>query len=155
MSKLTFEDFRLGYIGSFGPRRVSRNEIVAFAAEYDPQPMHLDEQAAGKSMLNGLAASGWHLCAIMRRMVFDELVARTASRWALGVNELRWISPLRPEDDVTVEVEVIDKWLSRTDDSTGIVLFRCTARRAGGDVLCELTTPVVIARNPIEALRVS
>jgi acyl dehydratase len=67
---LTFEDFPPGHFGTFGPRRVTREEILAFAAEFDPQPMHLDEAAASRSMLKGLSASGWHLCSLMMRMSF-------------------------------------------------------------------------------------
>src|SRR6187397_3069968 len=65
---LSFEDFPPGHFGTFGPRLVTREEILAFAAEFDPQPMHLDEAAASRSMLKGLSASGWHLCSLMMRM---------------------------------------------------------------------------------------
>src|SRR5882724_8109 len=65
MTTLTFEDFKLGHFGTFGPRHVTREEILAYAGEYDPQPMHLDEVAAAKSMLKGLSGSGWHLCSIL------------------------------------------------------------------------------------------
>jgi len=82
--KLTFEDFKPGRFGSFGPRRVTREEILAFAAEFDPQPMHLDEEAAKRSMLKGLSGSGWHLCSIMMRMMFDGFIGRTASLGSPG-----------------------------------------------------------------------
>ena len=95
---LTFKDFPLGHFGSFGPRHVTREEILAFAAEFDPQPMHLDEVAASQSMLNGLAGSGWHLCSIMMRMMFDGFIGRAASLGSPGVNELRWLGPFRPGD---------------------------------------------------------
>ena len=85
---LTFEDFPPGHFGTFGPRRVTREEILAFAAEFDPQPMHLDEEAASRSMLKGLSASGWHLCSIMMRMMFDGFIGRTASLGSPGVNEI-------------------------------------------------------------------
>src|ERR1043166_419107 len=76
---LTFEDFPPGPFGSFGPRHVTREEIVTFAAEYDPQPMHLDEKAANESMLQGLSGSGWHLASVMMRMMFDGFIGRAAS----------------------------------------------------------------------------
>src|SRR3954466_1973757 len=79
MTTLTFEDFKPGHFGTFGPRRVTREEILAYAREYDPQPMHLDEAAAANSMLKGLSGSGWHLCSIMMRMMFDGFIGRTAS----------------------------------------------------------------------------
>src|SRR3977135_1037565 len=93
---LTFEDFPPGRFGTFGPRHVTREEILAFAAEFDPQPMHLDDEAAKRSMLGGLAGSGWHLCSIMMRMMFDGYIGRTASLGSPGVNELRWLAPFRP-----------------------------------------------------------
>src|ERR1700692_1396738 len=68
---LNFEDFPPGHFGSYGPRHVTREEMLAFAAEFDRQPMHLDEEAASRSMLKGLSGSGWHLCSIMMRMMFD------------------------------------------------------------------------------------
>ena len=70
-ARICYEDFEVNSVRSYGPRRVTREEIVEFAAEFDPQPMHLDEDAANKSMLKGLSASGWHSCAIMIRMIYD------------------------------------------------------------------------------------
>ncbi len=92
--KLTFEDFKTGHYGSFGPRHVSREEILEFAAEFDPQPMHLDEEAAGRSMLGGLAGSGWHLCSIMMRMMFDGFLGRTASLGSPGVKRIALAGPV-------------------------------------------------------------
>src|ERR1700753_3034494 len=100
---LSFEDFKPGHFGTFGPRRVTREEILAFAAEFDPQPMHLDETAANASMLKGLAGSGWHLCSLVMRMLFDGFIGRTASLGSPGVNELRWLAPPRSGDDMTLD----------------------------------------------------
>src|SRR5246500_4004464 len=124
MNTLFFEDFSLGYFGRFGPRRVSREEMLAFAAEFDPQPMHLDEAAAERSMLKGLAGSGWHLCSIVMRMMFDGFIGRTASLGSPGVNELRWMVPLRPGDDLTLDVDVTEARISRSRPETGIVTFK-------------------------------
>src|ERR1700743_3201324 len=104
---LTFEDFPVGRLGSYGPHHVTREEILAFAAEYDPQPMHLDEEAASTSMLKGLSGSGWHLGALMMRMMCDGFILRTASLGSPGVNELRWLAPFRPGDDLTLDAEVL------------------------------------------------
>ncbi len=89
MATLTLEDFKPGRFGTFGPRHVTREEILAFAAEFDPQPMHLDHEAAKQSMLKGLSGSGWHLGAIMMRMLVDGFIGRTASLGSPGVNEMR------------------------------------------------------------------
>jgi acyl dehydratase len=144
---LTFEDFPPGHFGQFGPRRVSREEMLAFAAEFDPQPMHLDEQAASRSMLKGLSGSGWHLCAIMMRMMVDGFIGRSASLGSPGVSELRWLAPLRPEDDLTLDVEVAEARISRSRPGTGIVTFKAVVRNAAGQALCEMTSPIMVARR--------
>jgi acyl dehydratase len=144
---LTFEDFPPGRFGSFGPRRVTREEILAFAAEFDPQPMHLDEEAAKRSMLGGLSGSGWHLCSIMMRMMFDGFIGRTASLGSPGVNELRWLAPLRPGDDLTLDIEVAEARVSRSRPDTGIVTFRSIIRNAAGDALCEMVSPILVGRR--------
>ena len=145
--QLTFEDFPPSPYGSFGPRHVTREEIVAFAAEYDPQPMHLDEEAASKTMLRGLSGSGWHLASVMMRMMFDGFIGRAASLGSPGVNELRWLAPLRPGDDVILDVEVTEARVSRSRPDTGIVTFKATARNAAGQALCEMVSPIIIGRR--------
>jgi acyl dehydratase len=144
---LTFEDFPQGPFGSFGPRHVSRDEIIAFASEFDPQPMHLDEQAALQSMLRGLSGSGWHLCSLMMRMMFDGFIGRTASLGSPGVNEVRWISPLRPGDDLMLDVEVVESRVSRSRPATGVVTFKCSVRNAAGARLCEMVSPIIVERR--------
>lgn len=144
---LTFEDFPPGRFGTFGPRQVTREEILAFAAEFDPQPMHLDEEAAERSMLKGLSGSGWHLCSIMMRMMFDGFIGRTASLGSPGVNELRWLAPLRPGDDLTLDVEVAEARVSRSRPETGIVTFKCSVRNAAGQQLSEWVSPIIVHRR--------
>ena len=144
---LTFEDFQPGHFGSYGPRHVTRDEIIAFAAEFDPQPMHLDEAAASVTLLGGLGASGWHLCSIMMRMMFDGFIGRTASLGSPGINELRWLAPLRPGDDLTLDVDVAEARVSRSRPATGIVTFKNTVRNAAGQVLCEMESPIIVSRR--------
>ncbi len=134
---LHFEDFPPGRFGTYGPRHVTGEEMLAFAAEFDPQPMHLDEEAANRSMLQGLSGSGWHLCSVMMRMMFDGYIGRTASLGSPGVNELRWLAPFRPGDDLTLDVEVKEARVSRSRPDTGIVTFTCVARNAAGQALAE------------------
>jgi acyl dehydratase len=109
--------------------------------------MHLDEEAAGKTMLKGLSGSGWHLCSLMMRMMFDGFIGRAASLGSPGVNELKWLAPLRPGDDVTLEVEVAEARVSKSRPATGIVTFRGVARNAAGQVLCEMVSPIIISRR--------
>jgi acyl dehydratase len=144
---LAFEDFTPGHFGNFGPRHVTREEIIAFAAEFDPQPMHLDEEAAKRSLLKGLSGSGWHLCAIVMRMMFDGYIGRTASLGSPGVNEMRWLAPFRPGDDLTIDVDVTEARVSRSRPDTGIVTFKCRVRNAAGQVLAEMISPIMVQRR--------
>ena len=147
MTTLSFEDFPPGRFGSFGPRHVTREDILAFASEYDPQPMHLDEDAASKSMLKGLSGSGWHLCSLMMRMLCDGFITRTASLGSPGVSEVRWLAPLRPGDDLMLDVDVIEARVSKSRPATGIVTFKSTARNAAGIALCEMISPIIVGRR--------
>jgi acyl dehydratase len=147
---LTFEDFPPGHFGTFGPRHVTREEILGFAAEFDPQPMHLDEELASRSMLKGLSGSGWHLCSIMMRMMVDGFVGRSASLGSPGVNEVRWLAPLRPGDDLTLDVDVTEARVSRSRPDTGIVMFKSVVRNAAGQALCEMVSPIIMARRKAE-----
>jgi acyl dehydratase len=152
MNTLTFEDFKPGHLGRFGPRRVTREEILAFAAEFDPQPMHLDEETASRSMLKGLSGSGWHLCSIIMRMMFDGFIGRTASLGSPGVNELRWLAPFRPGDEIFLDVEVTEARISRSRPATGIVMFKAVASNAAGQALCEMFSPIIVQRRDEVAL---
>jgi acyl dehydratase len=144
---LTFEDFPIGRLGSYGPRHVTRDEILDFAAEFDPQPMHLDDEAARTTMLKGLSGSGWHLCSLMMRMMFDAFIGRAASLGSPGVNELKWLAPLRPGDDLTLDVDVAEARASNSRPENGIVTFRAVARNARGAALCEMISPILIRRR--------
>ena len=152
MTTLAFEDFKPGHFGQFGPRRVTREEILAFAAEFDPQPMHLDEAAASRSMLKGLSGSGWHLCSVVMRMMFDGFIGRTASLGSPGVNDLRWLAPLRPDDELTLDVEVAEARISRSRPTTGIVTLRAVVSNAAGQALCEMVSPIIVRRRDDLAL---
>jgi acyl dehydratase len=144
---LAFEDFPPGHFGSFGPRHVTREEMIAFAGEFDPQPMHLDDEAAKRSMLQGLSGSGWHLCSILMRMMFDGYIGRTASLGSPGVNEMRWLAPMRPGDDLTIDVDVAEARVSRSRPDTGIVTFKCRVRNAKGQALAEMVSPIMVRRR--------
>lgn len=144
---LTFEDFSPGHFGTFGPLHVTRDDIIAFAAEFDPQPMHLDDEAARHSMLGGLAGSGWHLGSLTMRMLFDGFIGRTASLGSPGVDELRWTAPFRPGDDLTMDVEVLESRPSRSKPELGIVKLKVTVRNASGETLLVMITPLMIKRR--------
>jgi acyl dehydratase len=122
--RVHWEDLAPGQVTEFGPRLVTREEIIAFAAEFDPQPMHLDEEAASASMLGGLAASGWHACCVLMRMIADGFLAHTSFMGAPGIEEVRWIAPLRPGARVKVRATVLETRASRSRPDMGFVKFR-------------------------------
>jgi len=109
--------------------------------------MHLDEAAASRTMLKGLSGSGWHLCSVMMRMLCDGFIGRTASLGSPGVNEVRWLAPLRPDDELMLDVEVAEARLSNSRPDTGIVTFRNVIRNAAGQALCEMVSPIMVRRR--------
>ena len=121
MAKLYFEDFQPGTVSEYGPRLVTREEIVAFAAEFDPQPMHLDEEAGRAGMLGGLAASGWHTCCLMMRLAADGFILNSASMGAPGVDEVRWLAPLRPGRSITLRTTTLETRPSESRPQMGFV----------------------------------
>ena len=121
MIDVYFENLPVGHVIELGQRRVTREEIIEFAAEFDPQPHHLDEEAANASILKGMSASGWHTCAIMMRMLCDGLVHRAASMGSPGIDEVRWMKPVRPGDLLTMRGEVKSARVSKSRREMGIV----------------------------------
>ncbi len=144
---LYFEDFQSGLTFTHGPRVITREEIVAFAAQYDPQPMHLDEEAGRHSMLGGLGASGWHSCGIMMRMICDGFMLRAASMGAGGVEEVKWLRPVRPGDALTLHARVMDTRVSRSRPDMGIVRFMFELSNAHGERVMTMITPSMLKRR--------
>jgi acyl dehydratase len=124
VSRLHWEDFEPGQVTDCGSRVVTREEIVAFAAEYDPQPMHLDEQAARETLLGGLVASGWHSCCILMRMLTDNFLVNASFLGAPGVEEVRWLAPVRPGEQIKARATVLETRASRSRPDMGFVKFR-------------------------------
>jgi acyl dehydratase len=122
-AKLYWEDFKAGAVAVYGPRLVTREEIVAFAAEFDPQPMHLDEAAASATLLGGLGASGWHSCSLLMRMIADGFVLNSSSMGAPGVDEVSWLKPLRPDTRIRLRATVLETRLSKSRPAVGLVKF--------------------------------
>lgn len=147
MPKYYFEDFEPGTVTMYGPRLVTREEIIAFAAEFDPQPMHLDEAAASATPLGGLGASGWHSCALLMRMICDGFVLDSASMGSPGVDEVRWLRPLRPGTQVRLRATIRDKRASASRPDRGFVNFHFEMLDEADTVLTTLTTPLMVLRR--------
>jgi acyl dehydratase len=122
--ELFFEDFPVGQVVEYGSYEVTAEEIVSFAREFDPQPFHLDEKAARASMLGGLCASGWHVCAIMMRMMVDGYFGRTASMGSTGIDEMKWLKPVFAGDRLSCRRTTLAARVSGKRPEMGIVTLR-------------------------------
>lgn len=115
-----FEDLEIGATASFGNYPVTREEVIQFAAKYDPQAFHLDDAAAAQTHFGRLSASGWHTCAMVMRMLVDNMAARRqAGLGSPGLDELRWLRPVFPGDTLRVETEVLSKKQSQSRPEMG------------------------------------
>ena len=132
----------------FGPHTVTRAEIVAFAAEFDPQPFHLDEAAAADTLLGGLAASGWHTCALFMRMLYDGWLNDAASMGSPGVDSLKWLRPVRPGDVLSGRSIVLEVRASKSRPDRGFVSFRHEVVNARGEPVMLLENPIMLRRRP-------
>jgi len=116
-----FEDFTVGRTFELGSRVVDREEGLAFARAYDPQPLHLDEEAAKASVLGGLSVSGWHTCAMVMRLMCDAYLIDSTSQGSPGIDNLRWLKPVRPGDTIRVRMTVQETKASRSRPNIGLV----------------------------------
>jgi acyl dehydratase len=116
-----FEDYQVGTTESFGPVTVTEEEILDFARRYDPQPFHTDPTAAKDGPFGGLIASGWHTASLMMRLLVDNYLSPASSLGSPGIDQLRWPNPVRPGDDLTMHIEVLEARASQTRPDRGIV----------------------------------
>jgi acyl dehydratase len=116
-----FEDYLAGSVHEFGPIAVEEAEVIAFARRFDPQPFHIDPEAAQQTMFGGLIASGWHTASLMMRLIVDHYLSRVASLGSPGIDELRWLKPVRPGDALSVRVTILETKRSRSKPDRGIV----------------------------------
>jgi acyl dehydratase len=145
--KLHFEDFKSGDVAIYGPRHVTREEIIAFAAEFDPQPMHLDEAAAAATLLGGLGGSGWHSCALLMRMIADGFILNSTSMGSPGVEEVRWLRPLRPGTNLRVRMTVLEARGSKSRPDIGLVRMTFEMIDDVDAVLTTMTTTLMMGRR--------
>lgn len=122
MSEILFwEDFTVGMFIDLGERSVSQDDIIAFASQFDPQPFHVDEAAARESMFGGLIASGWHTCSLLMRLMCDGYLLRSASLGSPGVEQIRWLRPVRPGDVLRGRMSVLETRVSQSKPDRGVV----------------------------------
>ena len=126
MAKRYLEDFTVGQTFGSGQLKVDTEQIKAFAAEFDPQPFHLDENAARNSIFRGLAASGWHTAALTMRLLVESEIEPAGGIVGAGFDEFRWPRPVRPGDELHIESEVLEVRASRSRPNQGLIKVRTT-----------------------------
>ncbi|MBB3394629.1 MULTISPECIES: MaoC family dehydratase [unclassified Rhizobium] len=134
--KLAFEDFQPGRRFALGPRPVTAAEIIEFAREFDPQPMHLDEAAGRASILGGLAASGWHTSALFMRMMAESFLINSFSQGAPGVDFMEWRKPVLAGDTLSGHSTVMETRALRSRPGIGMVKFRHEVENQKGERVC-------------------
>lgn len=149
--KYYWEDFTVGEVVTFGNHEVTKEEIIAFASEYDPQPFHTDEELAKKSFIGSLCASGWHTSAMVMRIICDGYLLDTAGMGAPGVDESKWRAPVRPGDILSVTRECLERRVSKSRPEMGLTTFRHSARNQHGEDKMIMTGTMMIARRDPKA----
>ncbi len=147
MNVLHYEDFPVGEVVEFGDRLVTADEIVAFAKDWDPQPFHLDAEAAKNSQIGELIASGWHSGAMLIRMMCDAYLLESASEGAPGVDEIRWLKPVRPGDRLRARRTTVSARPSRSRPHIGVIEFHHELSNQNGETVLTLRGPSFIRRR--------
>jgi len=147
MSEKYLEDFAVGQRYGSGRVSVDTEGLKAFAADFDPQPFHLDEDAAQQSIFGGLAASGWHTAALTMRLLVESDFRPAGGIIGAGFDELRWPLPVRPGDQLQVASEVLDVRPSKSRPHLGLVKLRITTTNQKGDVVQVFVANIVVPRR--------
>ena len=142
-----FDDLKLGMRFVTPEKRITREDIVRFAREFDPQPFHTNEAAAKHTVLKGLAASGWHTAAFAMPLILETKPFGPHPVFGLGVDELRWLAPVRPDDVVHLEGEVVELTPSKTRPQ-GIVRIKWTMFNQRGEAVYAFTPIGIVPRKP-------
>jgi acyl dehydratase len=133
MTKYYWEDFKVGDRAPMGERVMDKDEMIAFASAFDPQPFHVDEEAARESVFGGLIASGWHTVAVVMRMIVDSYLRDAAGLGSPGVDNVRWLKPVRPGDRIRAQREVVETRASKSRPDMGLVRSRWEAFNQDGE----------------------
>jgi acyl dehydratase len=130
-----WEDFPVGGVREFGSMPVTREAVLAFASQFDPQPFHLDDAAAEASLFGRLAASGWHTCAMAMRMMCDNYLLDSASLGSPGMDSVRWLKPVHPGDTLSVRLTTIDARPMASRPKVGLLQSKWEVLNQNGEVV--------------------
>lgn len=147
-AKWYFEDFEVGRTIDVGSRTVTEEEIIEFATKFDPQPFHVDKDVAAHSLYGGIIASGWHTCAMMMRMMVDGFLRDAASLGSPGVEEIRWIKPVRGGDTLTVTTTAVETRPSSSKPDRGVVFTLWQAKNQHGELVATVKGMGMFRRRP-------
>lgn len=145
-----YEDLEIGTARNFGAYEVTREEVMEFASKYDPQPFHLDDEAAAQTHFGRLSASGWHTCSMTMRMMVENMMnEKSAGLGSPGVDQLRWKKPVYPGDTLRCETEVIEKRRSASRPEMGIFKSRIRTFNQKDEIVLEMVSNALIrTRDP-------
>jgi acyl dehydratase len=147
MKEQFLEDYAAGQIYMSGKKRVDKDEIIAFAAQYDPQFYHLDEVAALKSPFKGLAASGWHTAALTMRLLVDGEFNPAGGILGVGFDQLSWTRPVRPGDELRVKSEILEVRPSKSKPDRGTVRVQNTTLNQNDEIVQTYTANLLVPRR--------
>ena len=139
-----FEDYVPGTVFEYGAIPVTEAEIIEFARRFDPQYIHVDREQAVQGPFGGLIASGWHTAAMMMRLIVDNFLPRSASLGSPGIDELRWLRPVRPGDVLSVRLSVLEATRSRSKSDRGVVHTLCEVLNQNREVVMSLKAMNII-----------
>jgi acyl dehydratase len=142
-----FEDFKVGDIIELGPLAVTAADIKSFAARFDPQPMHLDEAARQNTIVSGLFASGLHIVCIHMRLFADGVLRGSSSMGSPGVEEIRYLAPVRAGDRLTLRIEIVGARPSRSRPEMGLVNFRSRMLNGDGKPVMDMSATLMFGRR--------
>ena len=146
--KWYFEDMVVGQTVPVGSRTVTEEEIHAFATAFDPQPFHVDREAAAQSIYGGIIASGWHTCSMMMKLMVDNFLKDAASLGSPGVDEIRWLKPVRAGDTLTVSTTATEARPSTSKTDRGIVATEWRAVNQNGELVATVKGMGMFLRRP-------
>ena len=147
-STLYWEDFLPGEVDEIGRHTFAEDEIVEFARQFDPQPFHTDPEAAKRLFFGGLIASGWHTCAIGMRLMVQHYIGRSASAGSPGVENIRWLAPVRPGDTITYRRVILEARPSGSKPDLGLVRSRSEALNQRGEMVMTMEGWGLFRRRP-------
>ncbi len=147
--KWYFEDFTAGQVIETGSVTVTEEEIITFAKQFDPQSFHIDPEAASHSIYGGVIASGWHTCCLMMRLVVDSFLGESASMGSPGMDEVRWIKPVRGGDTLSVRCVTLEARPSASKPDRGVVISSWEARNQHGDLVTSAKVMAMFRCRPL------